>query len=1082
LLASSAIAAPTTAAAAPKPQTNFGSATVTTEELGGTDSCSTTLAISRSLSPNGSVRVVYLISSDAAAAIAAGPAAARDGGVVVCTSGSSLGTDAADELARLNPQRVEVVGGPAAVSDTVMSQVADRLGTSAVVERVSGDDAYSTAAAISAASFEANTGATFHAIAPGRVLDSRIPLGATRFHSRVKQSFGVAGLFGIPADAVAISGNLTITGQTDPGYVTVAPLLTSGVKPSTSTLNFPTRDTRANNITVALGAGGRLDAMYWTSKATSTANLVFDVSGYFANDATGAMFKSISPGRILDSRLGLGGRIFHPSAKQTVKVTGLFGVPAEAVAISGNVTVTGPTAAGYVTVSPSLTSGARPSTSTINFPVGDTRANGVIVALGAGGGIDIMYRGGSSVSTVNVVFDVTGYFVKDPTGATDHPIPPTRILDSRLALGATLFHAHVRQTLAVRGLHGVPSDAVAVTGNLTVTGQTAAGFVTMAPQLAPGVEPATSTINFPIGDTRANGITMPLSAGGSLDLMYWARPGSTAQIVFDVTGYLVHDPPSASSHAGATIVVAAADSPSDAVVAGTAAARLGAPFLLVAHNSVPAATAAEITRLRPDHALIVGGSASVTDAVLAQIYALVPTVERVSGSDTYGTASAVAARYFPGAATIVAMSTTTAATGPALVVLAVARTAPILYTQGTDLLPTPTRDSVLATRPTHIVLVGPASVINQAELVGFADGRLTKPADPTAYPTKDSGYHDPGELYTVIKAEEIAYPTLVHIFSIGKSYQGRDIWAAKVSSDVSVDADKPETLVDALHHADEHLGVEQALYLLETLTSGYDTDTYVHDLVDQRTTWIVFALNPDGWDHDLLGGLYHSWRKNMQPVAGSASIGTDINRNYAYKWGCCGGSSGTPRMWDYRGPSAFSTPEARDLANFVASRVVGGVQRIKSHVSLHTNGELILYPYSYTKTALTSDMAADDHAVFVAMARTMAGLDGYKAEQSSGLYISDGDEIDWLYHTYGIFSFTIELYPTDSTGASADAAASDLVADPLVIYPPYSIVAQQTARNRGMLLYVINQAACPYAAIGKTAQYCPGAPAILPPD
>ena len=185
-------------------------------------------------------------------------------------------------------------------------------------------------------------------------------------------------------------------------------------------------------------------------------------------------------------------------------------------------------------------------------------------------------------------------------------------------------------------------------------------------------------------------------------------------------------------------------------------------------------------------------------------------------------------------------------------------------------------------------------------------------------------------------------------------------------------------------------------------------------------------------------------------------------------------------MWDYRGPSAFSTPEARDLANFVASRVVGGVQRIKSHVSLHTNGELILYPYSYTKTALTSDMAADDHAVFVAMARTMAGLDGYKAEQSSGLYISDGDEIDWLYHTYGIFSFTIELYPTDSTGASADAAASDLVADPLVIYPPYSIVAQQTARNRGMLLYVINQAACPYAAIGKTAQYCPGAPAILP--
>jgi hypothetical protein len=116
------------------------------------------------------------------------------------------------------------------------------------------------------------------------------------------------------------------------------------------------------------------------------------------------------------------------------------------------------------------------------------------------------------------------------------------------------------------------------------------------------------------------------------------------------------------------------------------------------------------------------------------------------------------------------------------------------------------------------------------------------------------------------------------------------------------------------------------------------------------------------------------------------------------------------------------------------------------------------------------------------MAKTMAGLNGYKYEQSSQMYITDGDEIDWLYDSYRIFSFTVELYPADPGGASADASPSDLAAEPAVIYPPYSIVAQQTARNRGMLLYLIDQAACPYTVVGKSAQYCPGAPAIIPPD
>jgi hypothetical protein len=948
------------------------------------------------------------------------------------------------------------------------------------VERTSGSDAAGTAAAISADTYAANTGATFHAIAPARVLDSRIPRGAGLFHSRVTQSFAVGGVSGVPANAVAVTGNVTVTGQTQAGYITVAPSLASGVKPSTSTLNFPKGDVRANGMTVALGASGKLDAIYWGATTSATANIVFDVTGYFANDINGATFHAISPGRVLDSRLALGGGVFHAQVKQSVQVGGLFGVPMDAVGVTGNVTVTGQTQAGSVTVAPSITSGVRPPTSTINFPMKDVRANGVSVALAASGLLDFMYWDGNTSGTIDLVFDVTGYFSDDTSGATYHAIFPKRALDSRLPLGAGLFHAQTTQSVAVGGLYGVPADAVGVTGNVTVTGQTRPGSVTVAPSITSGIRPPTSTINFPTVDVRANGVSVALGAGGRLDFIYWAsKPTSTINLVFDVTGYFAKDPDTGPSHAGAVVVVASADSPDDAIVAGSAAAKLDAPFLLVGASTLPSATSSELARLRPNQVVVVGNTASVSAPVLAAITSLVPTVERVSGADSYATAQVAAARFFPQSTTIIATSGVYYSNALASVPLSAARAAPILYQQETDLLPVGTRDALISLKPTHIVLLGSTSYLNQAELVGFADGRLTKPADPTAYPSYDAGYHDPGELYTVIKAEEIAYPDLVQILSIGKSYQGRDIWAAKVSSNVSVEAGKPEAMVDALHHADEHLSTEQAIYLLETLTSDYATDPGVARLVNERVTWIIFAVNPDGWDYDLTGGVYQHWRKNRQPSTTTKDVGTDINRNYGYMWGCCGGSSPSPWKWNYRGSAPFSTPEAQAVRNFVNSRVINGVQMIKTQVSLHTDGELILYPYSYTNTALPSDMKADDHAVFVTMAQTMAGLDGYKAEQSSKLYVSDGDEIDWLYHTYGIFSFTVELYPGASGGATVtadgqvvSASPSDAAAAPAVVYPPSSIIAAQVARNRGMLLYVIDSAACPYAAIGKSAQYC----------
>ena len=203
---------------------------------------------------------------------------------------------------------------------------------------------------------------------------------------------------------------------------------------------------------------------------------------------------------------------------------------------------------------------------------------------------------------------------------------------------------------------------------------------------------------------------------------------------------------------------------------------------------------------------------------------------------------------------------------------------------------------------------------------------------------------------------------------------------------------------------------------------------------------------------------YVGWRKNRQPNAGTSNVGTDLNRNYGYRWGCCGGSSSWTGAWNYRGPQPWSAPETRVLRDFVNSRVKGGVQQIKTHVTLHTNGELILYPYGYTFTDVPSDMDPTDHRTFVAMARAMASRNGFKAQQSSQLYKTDGDQIDWMYGVHGIFSFTFELYPTET------------VAKPTDHEPPDEVIATQNARNRSALLYLIDLADCPYRAINLSSR------------
>lgn len=342
---------------------------------------------------------------------------------------------------------------------------------------------------------------------------------------------------------------------------------------------------------------------------------------------------------------------------------------------------------------------------------------------------------------------------------------------------------------------------------------------------------------------------------------------------------------------------------------------------------------------------------------------------------------------------------------------------------------------------------------------GAGQAAMERHAGPDAnFPKRYSKYHNYPEMVAHIHAVAAAHPGIVRVFSIGKSYQGRDLWAAEVTSDVGGTERKPEVLFDGVHHAIEALGGEMMIGILDLLADNYGKTTSlgqrVTRVVDTRRVWIVFMVNPDGLQYTVSGGHLHYWRKNRQPNGHLTGIGvgTDLNRNYGYKWGCCGGSGASPTDDDYRGSAPFSAPETRAIRDFIESRIIDGRQQIRVSATFHTPGHLMIWPYGWTSDNSKPEMTRADHRVFVALGTAAAKRNDYEPLQWGTGRRTSGSAIDWQYGDQRIFSFLIEM------------------GDKLV--NPEKEIAPEVHRNYDALLYLMEQADCPYRAIGKAQEFC----------
>ncbi len=373
----------------------------------------------------------------------------------------------------------------------------------------------------------------------------------------------VAGIGGVPSSGTtAVVLNITATGENGGGFLTAFP--TGSAPPSTSNLNFQASENVANMTTVGLGSNGEVSIAVGPSNRFS--QVIVDLEGYYSAPSEGVgLYDTLQPARIVDTRCSasskpdfcnsenlptanVGLSTLSPGTIEQVQAVGVGGVPTTGVsAVALVVSATNYSADGYLTLYPASTN-APPTVSNLNFATGQGAvSNLVVVKPGHGGFIDVT----SNVRT-DFVVDVEGYFTSSGgSGSLFYAqSKPTRICDTRsvtqvggtsdVISGVTGQCANSGSALApgasisvqVAGLGGSSSNALAGSLNVTATGDTGSGYLTVYPG---GTRPVVAGVNWGAGETAANLVIAELSSSGTVTI--YNGSSEPVNVVVDLEGY-----------------------------------------------------------------------------------------------------------------------------------------------------------------------------------------------------------------------------------------------------------------------------------------------------------------------------------------------------------------------------------------------------------------------------------------------------------------------------------------------------------------------------------------------------------------
>ena len=343
-------------------------------------------------------------------------------------------------------------------------------------------------------------------------------------------------------------------------------------------------------------------------------------------------------------------------------------------------------------------------------------------------------------------------------------------------------------------------------------------------------------------------------------------------------------------------------------------------------------------------------------------------------------------------------------------------------------------------------------------------------------------YYDYDELTERLHALAAAYPRLATLRSIGRSFQGRDVWVMEITNpDTGPGHAKPGYYLDAQIHAEEHTTSAVALYAIHKLLTDYGRDEEVTRLVDQQVFYVLPRINPDGAEL-ALKPPYYLWCGNGRFMPGGDRHGglktEDVNgdgfivsmrvRDPLGEWkksalddrlmvqrepGEEGGAyyrlypegfiedfdgvhvridkphdgnmnRNFPAGWDAEeygaGELPLSEPEAAAVARFILDH-----PNIAGMNSYHTHGGIILRP---SMTQPDAAMSPKDLALYTALGKVGTELTGYPTISIYEEFTPDkskprrGGLMDWTYEKMGIPSFATEVWDVE-TAAGVEKTA-----------------------------------------------------------
>ncbi len=308
------------------------------------------------------------------------------------------------------------------------------------------------------------------------------------------------------------------------------------------------------------------------------------------------------------------------------------------------------------------------------------------------------------------------------------------------------------------------------------------------------------------------------------------------------------------------------------------------------------------------------------------------------------------------------------------------------------------------------------------------DERLTQRylRPPAALPDQTAGipgfpcYRTVEETYSSMETIVADYPNLASWIDIGDSWDktepggpnGYDLKVLKLTN-TAIPGPKPKLFITASIHAREYSPAELTTRFAEYLVENYGRDADVTWILDFQEIHLMPIGNPDGRIHAETG-LY--WRKNTNqnycsPV--STARGADMNRNFDFYWGCCGGSSVAECDEVYRGPSPASEPETQAIQSYLVAEFPDqrgpGLSDLAPptatgvYLDIHSYGELVIWPWGF------SAAPAPNGAALQTFGRRLAYFNGYKPDQAIGLYPVDGAADDYGYGELGIAALSFEL-------------------------------------------------------------------------